>query len=399
MSEATTTRPESAPAAQEPRRRRAWVDQVVLYLLSFLLALVISGVLIAFANPEVRDAAKYFFSQPMDTISAAWDAVWDAYRALFSGAIINFRTDTFAQAIRPFTESLYNATPLILAGLAVALAFRAGLFNIGAQGQLIIGALLSAYVGFKWVLPPGIHIVLAIVVGIIGGAIWGGIAGLLKAGTGAHEVIATIMLNWIAIYLLQFALTQDAFQRTGRDDPISPAVKLAARLPRILGQDYRINLGFLLALGAAFLVWWLLERSTIGFEFRAVGANPNAARTAGINVRRSLTLVMVFAGGLAGLAGVTQVLGGATEYALGNGIAGDVGFDAITVALLGKSRPGGVVAAGILMGALRAGGSAMQAATSTPIDIVLVVQSLIVLFLAAPPLVRSIFRLRAPVPA
>lgn len=399
MSEVTTARPESAPHRQEPRKRRAWVDQVVLYLLSFLLALVISGLLIAFADPDVRDASKYFFSRPMDTISAAWEAVSDAYRAMFSGAIINFRTDTVAQAIRPFTESLYNATPLILAGLAVALAFRAGLFNIGAQGQLIIGALLSAYVGFKWVLPPGIHLLMAILVGMIGGAIWGGIAGVLKARTGAHEVIVTIMLNWIAIYLLQFALTREAFQRPGRDDPISPAVELAARLPRILGHAYRINLGFLMALGAAFLVWWLLERSTIGFEFRAVGANPNAARTAGMDVKRSLTVVMVFAGGLAGLAGVSQVLGGATEYALGNGIAGDVGFDAITVALLGRSRPGGVVAAGILMGALRAGGAAMQAATSTPIDIVLVVQSLIVLFIAAPPLVRSIFRLRAPMPA
>ena len=394
-SELTT---EVAAPTPEPRHRRTWVDQVVIYSLSFLLALVISGILIAFADEDVRESMKYFFSQPMDTLSAAWDAIWSAYKALFSGSLINFGAYTFTGAIKPFTETLYTSTSLIFAGLAVALPFRAGLFNIGAQGQLIIGAIIAGYIGFTFDLPLPIHLIVAILGGLIGGALWGGIAGLLKAGTGAHEVIVTIMLNWIAIYLLQYLLTLDAFQRPGRDDPLSAPVASSARLPRILGDDYRLNLGFLLALLAAGFIWWLLERSTIGFEFRAVGANPSAARTAGINVQRAITGVMIVAGGMAGLAGMNQILGGSTEYALGNGIAGDIGFDAITVALLGKSKPGGVVAAGILMGGLRAGGSTMQAATGTPIDIVLVVQSLIVLFIAAPPLVRKIFRLRAPEP-
>jgi simple sugar transport system permease protein len=370
----------------------------VLYALSFLLALVISGFLIALADPEVREASKYFFSAPMDTISAAWTSVSEAYKALFSGSVINFSAYTVTDALKPFTETLYTSTSLIFAGLAVALPFRAGLFNIGAQGQLIMGAIFAGYVGFAFSMPFPIHLVVAILAGVVGGALWGGIVGVLKSQTGAHEVIVTIMLNWIAIYFLQYLLTLDAFQRPGRDDPLSPAVATSARLPKILGEDYRLNLGFLLALGAAAFVWWLLERSTVGFEFRAVGANPNAARTAGINVKRALTSVMLIAGGLAGLAGMNQILGGATEYALGNGIAGEIGFDAITVALLGKSNPIGVVFAGILMGGLRAGGSSMQAATGTPIDIVLVVQSLIVLFIAAPPLVRKIFRLRAPKP-
>ena len=386
----------TAPGPSPTGRRRSWADQALLYALSFLLALVVSGFLIAFADPEVRAASKYFFSAPMDTLSAAWTAVSEAYRALFSGAVIDFGAYTVADALRPLTETLYVSTSLIFAGLAVALPFRAGLFNIGAQGQLILGAILAGYVGFAFAMPFPLHLVVAILAGIVGGAIWGGIAGLLKSQTGAHEVIVTIMLNWIAIYLLQFLLTTDAFQRPGRDDPLSPAVATTARLPKILGEDYRLNLGFLLALGAAALVWWLLERTTVGFEFRTVGANPNAARTAGIDVKRVLFTVMLFAGGLAGMAGMNQVLGGATEYALGDGIAGEIGFDAITVALLGRSNPIGVVFAGILMGGLRAGGSQMQAATSTPIDIVLVVQSLIVLFIAAPPLVRRIFRLRAP---
>ncbi len=398
MSNAELLTETSAPVPETNKPRRYWVDQVILYALSFLLALVISGILIAFADPDVREAAKYFFSAPMDTISAAWTAVSEAYKALFSGSVIDFGAYTVADALKPFTETLYTSTSLIFAGLAVALPFRAGMFNIGAQGQLILGAIFAGYVGFTFSMPFPVHLIVAIGAGILGGAIWGGIAGALKSQTGAHEVIVTIMLNWIAIYFLQFLLTKDAFQREGRDDPLSPAVDTAARLPRILGDDYRLNLGFILALLAAGFVWWLLERSTIGFEFRAVGANPNAARTAGINVKRALFGVMTIAGGLAGLAGMNQILGGATEYALGNGIAGEIGFDAITVALLGKANPVGVVLAGILMGGLRAGGSSMQAATSTPIDIVLVMQSLIVLFIAAPPLVRKIFRLRAPEP-
>lgn len=394
----TETKAEAPAPGRPPRRRRSWLDQLVIYLLSFVLALVISGFLIAFADPGVREALPYFFSQPMDTVNATWTAVSQAYEALFSGSVINFSAYTVTGALKPFTETLYTSTSLIFAGLAVALPFRAGLFNIGAQGQLITGAIIAGYIGFTWDLPFPILLLVAILGGLLGGAIWGGAAGLLKARTGAHEVIVTIMLNWIAIYFLQYLLTLDAFQRPGRDDPLSPPVDTAGRLPRILGEDYRLNLGFILALLAAWFIWWLLERSTIGFEFRAVGANPNAARTAGINVRRAVTGVMVVAGSMAGLAGMNQILGGSTEFALGNGIAGDVGFDAITVALLGKSTPQGVVAAGILMGGLRAGGSTMQAATGTPIDIVLVVQSLIVLFIAAPPLVRTIFRLRAPKP-
>jgi general nucleoside transport system permease protein len=389
----------TAPAPEPKKSRKGWVDQVILYTLSILLALVISGILIAFADPDVRETAGYFFSAPMDTLSAAWESVSEAYKALFSGSVINFSAYTVADALKPFTETLYTSTSLIFAGLAVALPFRAGLFNIGAQGQLILGAIVAGYIGFSISMPFPLHLIVAMVGGLLAGALWGGIAGLLKARTGAHEVIVTIMLNWIAIYLLQYLLTLDAFQRPGRDDPLSPAVATTAQLPKILGEGYRLNLGFILALLAAWFIWWLLERSTIGFEFRAVGANPNAARTAGINVRRAVTGVMVVAGGMAGLAGTNQILGGATEYALGNGIAGEIGFDAITVALLGRSTPGGVVAAGILMGGLRAGGSAMQAQTGTPIDIVLVVQSLIVLFIAAPPLVRKIFRLKAPATA
>ena len=384
--------PQPAAPPPEPRRRSPVWDTVLTTALSFVLALVIGGVLIAVSDPDVTAAAGYFFSRPADMLVAIWDAVSSAYVALFEGSVVNLSADSLQQAVRPFTETLTVASPLIAAGLAVALAFKAGMFNIGANGQLIAGAILAGYVGFTWTgLPVGAHLVVATLAGLLGGSIWGGIVGLLKARTGAHEVIVTIMMNFVALNLLAYLLRQPAFQRSGRNDPISPFVADSASYPVLLGGWSRLHLGFLLALLAAVVVWWVLNRSVLGFRFRAVGANPSAARTFGIKVETQYFLVMAMAGSLAGLAGSIQVLG--TEKALTLSIAGSIGFDAITVALLGRGSPLGTVLAGILFGALRAGGVVMQARTGTPIDIVLVVQSLIVLFVAAPPLIRKVFRL------
>ncbi len=396
MSAPTVDAPAPPPAPQEPAPPPgggALRDTIVLTLLSVLLALVVGAVLIAIASPDVQNSAGYFFSRPQDMLGDAWTAIADAYKALVQGALFDWTADSARGALRPLSESLVFAVPLISAGLAVALAFKAGLFNIGAEGQIILGAIGAAYVGFSWSLPWGGHTLVALAAGLLGGAIWGGIPGLLKARTGAHEVITTIMLNYIARYLLAFLLTTSAFHRPGRSDPISPAVDSTAELPRLFGSSFRIHAGLVVVLLAAWGVWWLLERSTIGFRFRAVGANPSAARTAGISVARSTFGVMAIAGSLAGLAGAFQILG--TEKSLTGGVSAGIGFDAITVALLGRGSPLGTVLAGLLFGALRAGGVTMQARTGTPIDIVLVVQSLIVLFIAAPPLVRSIFRIRA----
>ncbi|MDN4472820.1 ABC transporter permease [Demequina sp. SYSU T00b26] len=366
----------------------------IVVVLAVVASLVIGGLLIIFADPAVAEAARYFFARPMDTFAAAWEAVSSAYTAMFRGSIWNYSGDTFVQQFRPFTETLTMATPLIFAGLGLGIGFRAGLFNIGAQGQIIMGAMLGGWVGFAWHLPVGLHLLVAVVASMLGGALWGFIPGILKAKTGAHEVIVTIMLNYVAANLLAYALSTDAFQRPGSDNPQSPVVDTTAQYPLILGESYRLHLGFLLALAAAFGVWWLMERSTWGFRFRAVGANPRAARTAGMNVSFGIIAVMTIAGGLAGLAGSAQVLG--TEKALTAGIAGSFGFDAITVALLGRSRPLGTVLAGILFGAFRASGPTLQVAAQLPVDIVLILQSLIVLFIAAPPLVRFLFRLPTP---
>ena len=244
--------PEPAPEDGGRRRARGLVaGPTVLTALSILLALLIGAVLIVVSNPDVQDKASYFFSRPQDMLLAAWTAVSEAYVALFQGSVINFGGSSGAQVVRPITETLVTATPLIAAGLSVALAFRAGLFNIGAEGQIIAASIAAGYVGFAWDLPIVVHLLVGIVAGLAAGAVWGGIAGLLKARTGAHEVITTIMLNYIARFLVVYLLSLQAFQREGRTDPISPLVAPSAELPLLLGISFRLHLGFVLALVAA----------------------------------------------------------------------------------------------------------------------------------------------------
>nr|WP_229735145.1 ABC transporter permease [Ornithinimicrobium tianjinense] len=368
--------------------------------LAIVLALLLGGLLIAFADEDTRAASSYFFARPTDTLAAAWDAMWQAYVALFRGSVLDWQADSVVGMVKPLTESMVFSVPLILAGLGIAVGFRAGLFNIGAQGQIIVGAIVAAWLGFAVDLPPVVHLLVAVLGGVVGGAVYAGIPGVLKARFGANEVIVTIMLNYIAVYLISYMLKQPSFNpgRTGQRSPaVQPEALYPALVPDALVEnDFRLHWGFVVAILATVFVWWLLERSTTGFQIRAVGANPAAARTAGMSVGRITIITMVIAGALAGLAAGGQVLG--TERSLTAGVAASFGFDAITVALLGRSRPWGTFFAGLLFGALKAGGFLMQSLTQTPIDIILVVQSLIVLLIAAPPLVRSVFRLPAPTP-
>jgi len=354
--------------------------------LAILMALLASSVLIAAANAEVQASAAYLFARPGDFIGAAWDAIFSAYSALFRGAVFDYQAEG-VRRIRPITETLTASVPLIFAGLGLAVGFRSGLFNIGAQGQVLMGAAAATWVGISVALPSGVHLAVACLAAVVVGATWAGIAGFLKARTGANEVIVTIMLNSIAIYLVSYLLTTPLLAQGG-SRPISPAVAPTATFPLLLGPSFRLHLGFVVALLAAVAVWWLMERSVLGFQFRAVGANQRAARTAGIKVNLVFVLVMLTAGGLAGLGGAAQILG--TDKTLQASSAGSIGFDAITVALLGRSKPLGTVLAAILFGALRAGSPLMQTSANTPIDIVLVIQATIVLLIAAPVLVREL---------
>jgi general nucleoside transport system permease protein len=379
-------------------------------VLAIFTAFVIGGLLNAFTNTTVLHAWGSLFSDPGHAFATAWDTAVGAYVEMFEGSIFNphtfsalFQQASFGTAVHdgylsavfnPLSETCVQATPLILAGLAVALPYQAGLFNIGAQSQIIGGMIFATYLGYGVNLPVVVHVVVCVLGGFVGGAFMGWLVGELKARTGAHEVIVTIMLNYIAANLLSYLLSfQYLMQAPGSSNEITAPIASNAHLPLLFGSHLRINAGFLIALACAFAVWWLLSRTTTGFEFRSIGKNPSAARVAGMNVERSWVLVLVLAGGLAGLAGATVIQG--TDFSTNFQSSGTFGIDAITVALLGLGRPLGVVLAGLLFGALHAGAPLMQAVTGTPVDMVEVLQAVIVLFVAAPPLVRAIYRLRA----
>ncbi|MCZ2121129.1 MAG: ABC transporter permease [Anaerolineales bacterium] len=333
-------------------------------------------------------------------------SVAKAYGALFVGSFGN-PLDFFAalktlfasgdnaaliKAIYPFTESLVTATPYIFAGLSVAVGFRCGLFNIGAEGQFFVGALCSAFVGYSLQgLPMLIHLPLALLGGALGGGIWGMIPGYLKARFGAHEVVNTIMMNWIAFKLSDWLLNGP--MKASGFRPVTPNIQASAELPRFFSDPLRFNLGFFLALLFAYLVYWFLFKTTLGFEIRSVGANPDAAKYAGMNIIKNFVLVMAISGGLAGLAGSAQVLG--VDHWVGQGFSAGYGFDAIALALLGKSHPLGVVLAALLFGFLRSGATNMQSMAGIPIDIISIIQGLVIVFIAAPDIIRWLYRIRS----
>ncbi|MEE8163173.1 MAG: ABC transporter permease [Anaerolineae bacterium] len=393
-------------SARLPAWRRALRPMLVPALAVFT-GLVIGAIVIAITDATVVAAYRNFLSAPGTALSATWHSIATAYGALFQGSIgspsevyqgiqayvASGDSTPLVKALWPITESLVTATPYILAGLGVALGFRCGLFNIGVEGQFFIGALCSAWVGYTFTdLPWFIHLPLAVLAGAVGGAFWGAIPGYLKAVTGAHEVVNTIMMNWIAFRLSDWLLN-GPMKATGYR-PITPQIESTAALPRIFPPPLRFHVGFFLALAVAALVYWLLFKTTVGFEIRAVGANPDAARYAGVNITWNFVLAMVLSGALAGLAGATQVLG--TDHWVGQGFSAGYGFDAIALALLGKSHPLGVVIAGVLFGTLRSGATRMQSMAGIPIDIISIIQALVIIFVAAPAIIRWVYRIRMP---
>ena len=293
-----------------------------------------------------------------------------AYGAMIEGAL---------GGPKQIANTLNSATPLIFTGLAVAFGFRAGLFNIGANGQFLIGAFCAALFGTIAGIPFPIAMLLSMAVGALGGAAWGFIPGALKAWRGAHEVVTTIMLNSVA-YLLLNLLASQVFADPTASFPRTPDVKPEAMLPIIL-PDTRLHAGIIVALLTALAVWFVLFKTTLGFEIRTVGANASAARYAGIRPAIIIALTMSISGGLAGLGGSVEILGVTKNYPAEYIVA--FGFDGIAVALLGRAHPAGVVGSALLFGVMRAGAGPMQRATGIPVDIILIVQAMILLFVAA----------------
>ncbi|HUF40209.1 MAG TPA: ABC transporter permease [Anaerolineales bacterium] len=304
-----------------------------------------------------------------------------SYGALAQGAFGSGQT---------INRTLEKATPLMLAGLAVAFAFKAGLFNIGAQGQLIFGAIVSAWLGFSITgLPWLLHVPLCLLGGAAAGGLYGAIPGVLKSYTGAHEVITTIMLNFVALNITDY-LADGPWKD---DSPGNIVARTPAVLPSAtLNEIGIIPIGFLIALVCAVGAWWLLWKTTIGYEIRTVGLNPHAARYAGMRVPKTIILTMVLSGVLAGLGGSIETMGVIGRFQ--PGFNAGLGFDGITIALLGKTHPFGVIPAALLVGALKAGANQMQFSAGVPAEIIDVIMALILFFVAAEMIVRWLIRTR-----
>jgi general nucleoside transport system permease protein len=364
-------------------------------VISVILGFAVGAFFMIISNKDFLQSIGYFFADPLASLRAAGDVVSAGYGALFRGAIFNADAATLEASLRPITETLRLAGPLIAAGLGIGLGFRVGLFNIGGTGQMVSGIIWATFVATRMELPPVIHFVVAILAAIAGSTIIGVFVGYLKAKTGANEVITTIMLNYVIVSFFNFLLLdQNLLQgETATGYTKSDPAFETARLPLLLGEGYSLHIGLILSLAAVGLYWWLMERSTIGFRLRAVGFNASAAKTAGLKVEGTYVLALGLSAAFVGIAAATQALsstGGVTPTSHAG-----IGFDAITVALLGGSTASGILMAGLLFGAFKAGGPAMQAENISP-DVLGIVQGAIVLFIAAPPLIRAIFRLPPP---
>jgi simple sugar transport system permease protein len=339
-------------------------SSLLIPILAILVGLLVGGLLVAVATEDVY---LTWSESPLQAIGNGFKAAWESYATLFTGAFGSPARIAEAieggdpldirRAINPIFESLVKSIPYIFAGLAV------------------------------------IHLPFAFLAGALGGALWGFIPGLLKALTGGHEVINTIMMNYVAFKLTEWLL-RVPMKREGSTNPISPIIEESAELPRFFESPIRFHLGFFIVLGVAALVYWFLFKTKWGFELRTVGANPHAARYAGMNIIKNTVLAMSLSGALAGMAGANELLG--LNHHLSQSFSPGYGFDAIALALLGRNHPVGVILASLLFGALRTGATRMQAAAGIPIDIISVMQALILAFIAAPAIIRTIFRLKEP---
>ena len=357
---------EASSLNQEPKR--SFTDRFIRPLVVPVLAIFTSLVIVAI-----------IIIITADSIGEGIEKVGKGYWGIIDGAILN---------PRGLINTLVATSPLILAGLAVAIPFHAGLFNIGAEGQFMIGALTGALVGIYIDLPPVIHPIAAILAGVAGGMLWGAIPGILKAWLNSHEVINTIMLNFIAIALVNM-LVRNVFQDPNPSTVQTPPLQETAELARITG---RLHLGFFIAVLMAVLAWYFLYKTTWGFSLRTTGQNPNAAEYAGIRPKRWFIISFVIAGGLAGMAGTLEVQG--LTRALPIGFAAGYGFDAIAVSLLAANNPLAIIPAALNFGIVRIGGDFLQIRAGLSVHIVSIFRALILLFVAAPEIVRTIYRLK-----
>ncbi|TRO46283.1 ABC transporter permease [Candidatus Bathyarchaeota archaeon] len=303
----------------------------------------------------------------------------EAYAAILTGAF---------GGIHGIGQTLTQATPIIFTALAFLFAFKCGLFNIGAEGQLLMGGLTAALVGISTTgLPAFVHLPLALIAGAAGGALWGLFPAVLKAKLGANEVITTLMLSYVAVGITSYMVAYPI--KAPGMVPQTVLISASAELPGILPPT-QLSASFIIALISAGMVAYLLQRTTIGYEIRAIGLNAKAAESGGISIKKGIILALVASGALAGLGGAGEILG--VHHRFIDGFSPGYGWDGLAVALIGGLNPYGAIFAAVFIGALRSGGQSMSRSTGVPLDIVFILQALVILFVAAPRLIKYLLK-------
>jgi general nucleoside transport system permease protein len=376
-------------------------SSVTIIFLSIVSGFILGGVLVILTSPETY---KAFGSSFFEGITTSWKLVVSTYSSLLLGAFGDpvkikaaFQSGDqgmILKAMSPFFESLVVSTPYIFTGVAVALGFQAGVFNIGVEGQMLVGGIAAGWAGWTFTgLSPWIHVPLAMGFGALAGGLWGFIPGWLKVKTGAHEVINTIMMNYIAYFLIYY-LISSPLRDPNEVTPKTPWIQESAHLFKFFPEPIRFHIGFFIAIAVAILVWFLLYKTTWGYEIRSVGSNPHASKYAGMNITFVVVAVMSLSGAIAGMAGANEILG--LNWRQSQALSSGYGFDSIALALLARNNPIGVIFTALLFGFLRNGSKVMQLRSGVPIYIINILQAFIILFIAAPAIIRTIYRLRKP---
>lgn len=376
-------------------------NSLTIIILSIISGFILGGVLVILTSPEVYQAYGRSLGQGL---AASWEIVAKTYSSLFLGAFgdpakisaafASGDTALIQKSLTPFFDSLVVTTPYLFTGVAVALGFKAGLFNIGAEGQVLVGGIAAAWAGWTFTgLSPWIHVPLAMLTGALAGAAWGFVPGWLKVKTGAHEVITTIMMNYIAYYLIYY-LISSPFRDPNEVVPKTRWILDSAHLYRFFPDPIRFHLGFFIAIAVAILVWFILFKTTWGYEIRSVGLNPNASRYAGMNITAVTVAAMSLSGAIAGMAGANEILG--VSWRQSQALASGYGFDSIALALLAGNHPLGVILTALLFGFLKSGSRVMQISAGVPVYIINILQAFIIMFIAAPAIIRTIYRLKTP---
>jgi simple sugar transport system permease protein len=401
----STTSIEMGSGTGPSRWVRVWEARpATVFILSLLSGVIVSSILIVASESKSRSAWGALFSHPGHAFSQSGSTLGQAYGALltgsiaspgaFSRALSHSSAITWSTAFTPLSNTIVSTVPLVLCGLGLSIAYRSGVFSIGAQAQLVGGGCLASWVGFSWAgLPLPLHVAAGLIAGLVGGGLLGLVPAILKVVTGASEVITTIMLNYVMANLLVYLVSNTFFSMQRNSSPVGRLTVHSGALPLLFGSRLPVDIGLILAVAAVVFVWGFMSKSRVGFELELSGASPGASTTGGVNRTRTFITAFVVSGAIVGLGGAIEILG--NQRQLQSSFGANIGVLAIAVAFVGRNKPTGIVLAALLYGVLETGGLRMQGATNISDQLTTIIESVIVLFMVAPALVAELYHLRA----